>query len=290
MSKAFAAVTPPTRSPSPSPASEERWVARLELNFHEREGRTVMGPGYRCGPLAVQRPFYPGDGVCHTYVLHPPGGLAGGDVVTIVCNVHDFAKTLVTTPGATKFYRCEGRKAVQRQLLNVGAGAALEWLPQEAIYFENANCEVCLDVSLAHDARLAVWDIACFGRPANRIALADGSVVQRIRIRREGMPKLIEQIRITGELVDTATVLRGYQTCATAVFTPADSAALGIAQAACESARKGLFGATLVDDLLVVRCLTQSAEDARNVLTDIWAELRPSLFGDANHAPRIWRT
>lgn len=273
-----------------SPSSEEHWVARLELNFHEREGRTVMGPGYRCGPLAVQRPFYPGDGVCHTYVLHPPGGLAGGDDVTITCNVNDFAKTLVTTPGATKFYRCEGRKAVQRQQLKVGVGAALEWLPQEAIYFENAQCEVSLDVSLADDARLAIWDIACFGRPANGISFAEGSVVQQIRIRRGGVPKLIEQIRVTGALVDATTVLRSYETSATAVFTPADSEALRIAQSTCENAQKGLFGATLIDDLLVVRCLTHSAEEARNVLVDIWAQLRQSLFGDASHAPRIWRT
>ena len=39
------------------------------------------------GPFCIQRPFYPGDGACHVYLLHPPGGLAAGDELDLDVDV-----------------------------------------------------------------------------------------------------------------------------------------------------------------------------------------------------------
>ena len=70
----------------------------------------------------MQRPFYPGDGVCH--LPAPAGGLVGGDELVLDVDVEPARAALLTTPAATKFYRSDGAPSVQRQTLRVAAGGA----------------------------------------------------------------------------------------------------------------------------------------------------------------------
>ena len=119
-------------------AAREGWQASLRLGFAPRAARTALVHREQRGPLAVQRPFYPEGDTCHLYLLHPPGGVVGGDRLDIEARTTGEAHALVTTPGATKFYLSAGHTAHQTQRLRVGAGGALEWLPQENIFFPGA--------------------------------------------------------------------------------------------------------------------------------------------------------
>ncbi|MGB5651682.1 MAG: urease accessory protein UreD, partial [Sedimenticolaceae bacterium] len=87
----------------------------MRLGFRAGPDSTVLAERQRHGPLAVQRPFYPEGGVCHVYLLHPPGGVVGGDVLGIDVKLAQGAQALITTPGATKFYRSAGALARQTQ-------------------------------------------------------------------------------------------------------------------------------------------------------------------------------
>src|SRR5689334_17836187 len=91
------------------------WRASLDLEFARSGVRTVLARRSHVGPLVVQRPFYPEGEVCHVYLVHPPGGVVGGDTLELRARVRDGAHALVTTPAATKFYRSEGRVARQLQ-------------------------------------------------------------------------------------------------------------------------------------------------------------------------------
>src|SRR5687768_5578343 len=97
----------------PGAAGEPRhecWQARLELAFEKRTDKTVVAHRRHSGPLTIQKPFYPEPaGVCHVYLLHPPGGVAGGDRLELDVAVAAGAHVLITTPAAGKFYRCDGR-------------------------------------------------------------------------------------------------------------------------------------------------------------------------------------
>ena len=57
----------------------QTWKAKLELGFKGREDKTYVSHRKHLGPLVIQKPFYPEGEVCHVYLIHPPGGIVGGD-------------------------------------------------------------------------------------------------------------------------------------------------------------------------------------------------------------------
>ena len=78
----------------------DTWRAELALDYRLQDGRTVLARRHR-GPLQVQKALYPeGQGLCHTLLIHPPGGIAGGDSLSIDVAVQSGAQALITTPGA----------------------------------------------------------------------------------------------------------------------------------------------------------------------------------------------
>ena len=68
----------------PSLAEVGSWKAQLARRFASENGRTVLAERSQEGPLVVQKMLYPeGPGVCHAIVVHPPGGIAGGDELSL---------------------------------------------------------------------------------------------------------------------------------------------------------------------------------------------------------------
>ena len=117
--------------------------ASLSLGF-ERDGDTTrLVDRDHFGPLLVQKPFYPeGREVCQAVIIHPPGGVVGGDQLEIAARVGKAAQCQITTPGAAKWYKANGHVSRQNVMLEVGSGGSLEWFPQETIFFDNVNVEL----------------------------------------------------------------------------------------------------------------------------------------------------
>ena len=116
------------------------WHARLELGFRDSGTRTVLAHRRHIGPLMVQRPFYPEGSICHVYLLHPPGGLVGGDSLTVDVDVAGGARALVTTPAAGKFYRSAQRTARQVQRCRVAANLDAPFAcPDDCLFFESRS-------------------------------------------------------------------------------------------------------------------------------------------------------
>src|SRR2546425_2822413 len=113
------------------------WKARLSLSFARDENRCVLAKRSHEGPLVVQKPLYPeGADVCHAIVVHPPGGIAGGDELALDVRCERGSHAVLTTPGAGKWYRSTGAWA--RQSLRFELAGTLEWLPRETIVFSGA--------------------------------------------------------------------------------------------------------------------------------------------------------
>ncbi|MEX2481590.1 MAG: urease accessory protein UreD [Gammaproteobacteria bacterium] len=272
--------TPPETAPG--------WAATLALTYARRGERTALVRRHQHGPLTVQRPFYPeGDAVCHTYLLHPPAGIVGGDRLTLDCELGTGSQALITTPGATRWYFSHARTAGLLQEIRVAAGAQLEWLPQETLVFDGAHAELRTRIALAGDARVIGCEILGLGRPAAGERFRHGVLDTWFEILRDGIPLFLDRLRSGPGGV---AGLRGNTATATLFASGADEAALLAARSVIDSAPHTLAGASLLGDLLICRALAPHCEPLIDLNRALWSRLRPLLLGRAATAPRIWRT
>lgn len=271
------------------------WEARLALDFEARAGRTVLAQKRQQGPLTVQRAFYPEGAPCHLYLLHPPGGVVGGDRLELEARVAAGAHVLLTAPGAAKFYRSAGPLARQRQRFEVADGAGLEWLPPESILFPGARIEQRSLVALHGRARFIGWELFSLGRPVIGERFDRGRADLGLRVERDGRPLLNERLRIGGDRFGAlplagASGLRGWPVTATLVAVGAGHDDLAAARAGVRSTPDCRLALTLLDDLLVARALAHRAEPILLQFRAIWQRLRPRLLGLEASSPRIWAT
>ncbi|MET1080658.1 MAG: urease accessory protein UreD [Pseudomonas sp.] len=268
------------------------WYAELELAYGRFGDTTRPTLRRHQGPLRVQKHLY-GDGseVCQHIIVHPPGGIAGGDRLVINANLGPGAWAQLTSPGAAKWYR--GATPASQQLrLRVAAGATLEWLPQETIVFAGAQVELSTTVELEGDARLLLWDMVALGRPACGERFDQGSFQSRLAIRRDGQLLWHERQRIEGDdaLLDSPIGLGGCPVFATLLITGEVEAQVlefcrQVPQA--DNLRGDL---SQLPGLLLARCLAHEALHARAWLVELWRLLRPALLGRPAVPPRIWST
>ncbi|MER2515833.1 MAG: urease accessory protein UreD [Candidatus Accumulibacter phosphatis] len=279
-------------------ASEEAarpgWQARLALGFERRGANSALVQREHFGPLRVQKALYPeGPDVCHAILLHPPGGIAGGDSLEIAVNVGAGARALLTTPGAGKWYRAGGRQASQSLSVRVGEGGVVEYLPQETIVFDGAEAQMQTRIELAGGALFCGWEILCLGRTASGERFSHGRLELATRIEKQGQPLWLERGRLLGgsSWLAAAPGLAGFPVSASLLL--AGRAVEPDWLAACRAlpvADGLLTGVTALPELLVARCLAPGAEAARGWLREVWQQLRPLALGKAAVLPRIWNT
>lgn len=266
------------------------WDARLELGYALQNAMTRPVLRRHHGPLRVQKHLY-GDGpqVCQHIIVHPPGGLAGGDRLRIDVDVGEGAWAQLTSPGAAKWYRAE-RPASQQLELQIAAGATLEWLPQETIIYSGAQAQLSAQVELLGDARLYYWDMVALGRPACGERFVDGYFQSRLELRRDGRTLWHERQRVEGgdPLLDSPIGLDGHSLFATFIVTGnIDAELLAHCRALSGPLRADL---TQLPGLVLGRCLAHEAMHARAWLIACWHLLRPALLGRTAAPPRIWNT
>lgn len=269
-----------------APPDDTGWNAELNLRFVLGEDRTRIGARRHFGPLLVQRPFYPEGTPCHVYILHPPGGVVGGDRLALNIHMEAGSHALLTMPGATKFYRSAGPTSILRQHFHLAEGSTLEWLPQDSICFPGARVSLHSRFSLAPGARLLAWETLCLGRPVMGETFSHGALDSRLQVDLPDELGLHERLRIEGGRLDK---LAGYPLLATFCAAPANELLL-------EQVRELIndlpvpAGATLLGKLLVVRLLDHDNQRLQSTLQRIWRTLRPAIVGLAPCPPRIWAT
>jgi urease accessory protein len=276
--------------PLPTALFTPSWHAELELAYARFGDCTRPVQRRHLGPLRVQKHLYAeGPEVCQHIIVHPPGGIAGGDRLNISARVEADAWAQITSPGAAKWYRAAG-PAYQQLDLKVAAGATLEWLPQETIVYSAAQAELTTSIELEGDARLFYWDVVALGRPASGERFDLGHFQAHLDIRRDGRLLWHERQRITGNdgLLDSPIGLDGNPVFATLLVTGEIDAEL---LERCRSLGHAVRGdLTQLPGLLVARCLASEALLARAWLIDLWRLLRPALLGREAQPPRIWNT
>jgi urease accessory protein len=274
------------------------WHATLQLDYSLQEGKTV--PHYlHDGPLRILQSLYPeGEAICHNVLVHPPGGLVGGDTLDIKVTVGAKAHALITTPGATRFYRSSDEIALQSVHAKLEAGARLEWLPLEALAYNQCRAENRAVFELDPDAELMGWDITALGLPTAELPFLQGSFSQHIEV-----PGIwLERGRIDAadlRLMNGPLGLAGHRCSATLFFVSGRPIARERRERALDAVRALMAQSPLAatagatsphPQVLVVRLLAPLVEPAMELLKAARACWRDSLWQLPAVLPRVWST
>ncbi len=280
--------TGPIQETAAAPASN-RARGAVTAEFRRVGRRTeVVGP-HETGGYRLRMPRSPGP-ACEAVIVNTGGGMAGGDRVAFAFAARAGAGAVITTTAAEKVYRgaeAGGEEAETRVdvTLSLGAGAALDWLPQETILFDGARLARSLSAEVAPDADLLMAEMLVFGRLAMGERIAAGRLADRWRIRRDGRLVFAEDLALDGamaDLLDRPALGDGARAAATVLLVSRD------AEAKCDEARDRLAGhdvtagASAWNGLLVVRAISPSPERLRAAIVAVLSGLRGRAL------PRLW--
>ncbi|WP_159911050.1 urease accessory protein UreD [Pantoea sp. 18069] len=272
------------------------WLAQLELDYAVSHGRSVVHHRHD-GPLRVLRSLYPeGDAVCHNVLVHPPGGLVGGDTLDIRARVEAGAHALVTTPGATRFYRANGAPALQDTCLTLAEGARMEWLPLETIAYSGCDAHNRLQLQLAPGAELIGWDITALGLPHAEAPFVAGRYTQHLELPGQWLERGTLEAHDT-LLMDGALGLAGQRCLASLFFVTGSAIARERREAALEMTRALIEPHVLAprcgvtsphDRVIVLRALAPMVEPVMQLWQQVWRLWRGHFWDMPAVAPRIW--
>lgn len=272
------------------------WKAALRLDYAREGGRSVARFVHD-GPLRILQSMHPeGPGVCHNVLVHPPGGLVGGDTLRVAVHAGEGSHGLVTTPGASRFYRSEGETALQEVAIRVEAGARLEWLPLEALFYSGCLAENRLVLDLAPGAELLGWDIAALGLPEAGRPFTQGSLLQHIEL----PGAWLERGRIAADdtrLMDGPLGLAGHRCLGSIFFAAGEALARERRDALLDAAREVIDAHSLArtagatapgPQVVVVRVLAPLVEPVLQLLKAIRRAWRPLAWDLPPAEPRGW--
>ncbi|MBI5925790.1 MAG: urease accessory protein UreD [Aquabacterium sp.] len=279
------------------------WHGHLNLDYR-LDGERTIALDRHDGPLRVLQRLYPeGDRVCHHVLVHPPGGLVGGDVLDIAMNLQSGSHALITTPGATRFYKSTGAEAVQTLTARVAPGARLEWLPLETLAYRSCLATNRMRFELAPGAEMMGWDVLALGLPAASEAFDDAA---------HGQGRFTQEIELPGVWLEKGTVhaddarlldsplgWAGHRVMATMWLASGAPLSRERREALLDSARAIQGNSPLAatagstsphEQVVILRVLADRVEPAMNLLTQVWAQWRQTAWDLAPCPPRVWRT
>lgn len=265
----------------------QRADARVSLTVALQGGATRVQSMGETGSARIRLPTSR-VAALEAVVINTGGGVAAGDRFATAITVGAGADLLVTSSAAEKVYKSDdGANAQVTTTLDVAAGGRLAWLPQETILFDRARLRRRLDVALAPDASVILFEAAVFGRAAFGETMTSGALEDRWRVSRGGRLVYADTLRIAGAMADKLarpTIGGGRRALATLLYVAPD------AEARIEAAREWLAGAesecgaSAWNGLLAVRFLAASAEALRRDAARFITGFRGCAM------PRVWQS
>jgi urease accessory protein len=251
-----------------------------------QSGQSVVTRVAEGGPSRLRWPTIRG-GAPEGVLINTAGGLVSGDRLSVEARLGPGAELVLTSAAAEKVYRSTGSETRVETRFTIGAGARLEWLPQETILFDRCRFRRTIEVELHLDGAALILEATVFGRQASGETLRHGSVADRWRVRRGGRLIYADALRFEGHvaaILDRPAVAAGRPALATMLYVAPD------APARLDAARENLAacasecGASAWNGLLLVRWLAPDVATLRRDLARFMTAFR------GRPLPRVWQT
>lgn len=282
--------------------NSQLWYACLELGFayQVQSNRTVLQHRKHHGPVRVQKMLWPEKtGICHAIIVHPPAGIAGGDHLTFDMKVEANAHALVTTPGAGKWYKTNGKQAYQHIHIHVAAQATFEWLPQETMLFDGANADSETHIHLDEMASFIGWDMLVIGRQARGEIFQQGQYQSKFRLYRADKLLVADSLNFKGQdrWLTSCLGMNGHAVMGSFwAVAPSHLRQTTLLAEHIELIRELIMRMnlavtlTLLDDVICARYLGDDVRECHDAFAAVRARLRRYWYDLAEEFPRIWRT
>ena len=260
-----------------------RAIGRVTLNAKWADGASRRSRVHEQGAWRVRCPGQPAPEL-EAMIVNTAGGMAGGDRLELAFAVGPSARLLVTSAAAEKVYRTLGSETIIAAKLDIAAGAELAWLPQETILFDRARLRRTIEVDLAADARLLLAEAVIFGRSGMGETVADGFLLDRWRVRRDGRLLHAESARLDGGVaakLAQPAVAKGGVAMANVLLVPGDETLVATVRAASRQCR-GEVGVSAWNGLAMVRLVATDGAALRHDLALILTSIR------GGRLPRLW--
>jgi urease accessory protein len=266
-------------------------AAPADFPMQRAQGRAFVafGAGNRLADLAQQgsaKAMLPRvSGPPEVVFLNTSGGLTDGDRLSYQLDIAAGCRITATTQTAERAYASRGAPAVAEVTATLGAGARLDWLPQETILFEDSHLHRSTTINLAGDAACLLVESVVLGRHAMGETLTRARLTDRRLVLRDARPVWAETLDITPEFLATANAALLGEARAFAVIAliaPHAEDALPTLRATlthqgCDSAASGW------DGKCIARILARDGWPLKQQIATALAALR------AGPLPRVWQ-
>lgn len=246
-------------------------------------GRHGLRDLRQAGSAKAILPRVDGD-VPEVVFLNTAGGVTSGDRLDYGLEVGARARATAGTQTAERAYRAPDGPGRIVTRVAVGAGAHLDWLPQETIAFEGSHLLRQTHVDLAAGATFLGVDTVVLGRPAHGEVVATARIDDLRRIRRAGELLHEEHLSLGPDALTDPAALGGARALATlVVISPQVDAAVAAVRALAptDGVRQA---ASAWDGRLVLRLMARDPAPLRRALMSAIVALRGVAM------PRVWQS
>lgn len=252
----------------------------------QRDGTTRLATLYQEGCAKIRLPHTHSPAM-EAVLINTAGGLTGDDHMQWSAAVAPGGRMVLTTQACERIYRSIGGPARVETSLAIGAGAHLDWLPQETILFAASHLDRRIEIDLADRASLTAVEAVLLGRDAMGEASLDARLRDRWRIRRAGRLVHAEATRLDGTTAerDGLSLLAGQRAFAAIVHVASsdDQCAAAFARLRTILPADSRIAASANGERLVVRALARTGLALRRLIVPILSEL-----SGAGALPRLW--
>ena len=273
------------RGPGDTPQlpAMQRVRGTARAGFIARDGKTYLSDLHQAGSGKAMLPRVSGTAP-EVVFLNTAGGLTGGDVLTLGLVAGPGAQVTGTTQTAERAYASAGGRAKVAVTLQAGAGARLDWLPQETLLFDRSALARETVLTLGAGAEALMVETLCFGRRAMGEVVRSCDLTDRREVWREGRLIWREPLYVAGtDNFRSAARFAEMRAVSTLVLFAQGAEDRVEALRACLDGHDGVeAGVSGWDGKVVVRLGAPDLWPLRRALIDVMIQVRGQV-------PRVWQ-